>query len=98
MSLPATDTFTGPVIDVDLLGTRRKAGRWLVNTLIKHQADYQAVTDLSRFEPRQQSTMAEVVKLLTHAYTDFLVHGHIPPTDLIKLIISKVDATAVAKG
>lgn len=42
--------------------------------------------------------MAEVVKLLTHAYTDFLVHGHIPPTDVIKLIISKVDATAVAKG
>uniref|UniRef100_A0A383VSW1 Mannose-P-dolichol utilization defect 1 protein homolog n=1 Tax=Tetradesmus obliquus TaxID=3088 RepID=A0A383VSW1_TETOB len=34
--------------------------------------------------------MAEVVKLLTHAYTDFLVHGHIPPTDVIKLIISKM--------
>jgi hypothetical protein len=42
--------------------------------------------------------MAEVVKLLTHAYTDFLVHGQIPPTDVIKLIISKVLASSTAKG
>jgi hypothetical protein len=42
--------------------------------------------------------MAEVVKLLTHAYTDFLVHGHIPPNDVIKLLISKVATRTVQQS
>jgi hypothetical protein len=42
--------------------------------------------------------MAEVVKLLTHAYTDFLVHGHIPPTDVIKQADQQGSSLASSAG